>query len=43
MHINVKSVEDILSEQQSNQGPDEEDKHEEAITQKPTATRPMNI
>jgi hypothetical protein len=36
-HINVKSIEDILYEQQTNQEPDEEeDKHEEAITQKTT-------
>jgi hypothetical protein len=36
MQINVQCIEDILSEQQTNQEPDEEeDKHEEAITQKP--------
>jgi hypothetical protein len=33
MHINVKSVEDKLCEQLINQEPDEEDEHEEAITQ----------
>jgi hypothetical protein len=38
-HINVKSIKGILSEQQTNQEPDErqEDKHEEAIAQKPTS------
>jgi hypothetical protein len=37
IHIEVKSTEDILSEQQTNQEPDEEeDKHEEAVTQTPT-------
>jgi hypothetical protein len=37
IHIEVKSIEDILSEQQTNQEPDEEeDKHEEAVTQMPT-------
>jgi hypothetical protein len=30
--INVKSIEDILSEQQTNQKPDDEDEHEEANT-----------
>jgi hypothetical protein len=40
-HINVKSIEDILSEQQTNQEPDEEeDKHEAVITH---AARPLNV
>jgi hypothetical protein len=35
MHTNVKSTEDILSEQQTNEEPDkekDEDEHEEAVT-----------
>jgi hypothetical protein len=32
MHINVKSMEDILSEQQTTEEPDEDDEHNEAIT-----------
>jgi hypothetical protein len=40
-HIIVKSIEDILSEQQTNQEPDEEeDKHEGVITH---AVRPLNV
>jgi protein tyrosine/serine phosphatase len=38
---NIKSIEDILSEQRTNQEPDEweDDEHEEAITQKPACNK----
>jgi hypothetical protein len=39
IHINVTTTEDILSKQQTNQEPDKVDKHEEAITQKPTCNK----
>jgi hypothetical protein len=47
MHINVKSIEDVLSEQQTSQEPDEEEEVKTNM-KKPSlrsqhATRPLNI
>jgi hypothetical protein len=42
MHINAKTIEDTLSEQQPNQEPDEEEEekgHEEVIIQNPTCNK----